>query len=48
MDSDKKSVVAENRAKPGVYRLINLTHENVYVGSSIDLGRRFTSYYSCT
>jgi hypothetical protein len=46
MDSDKKSVVAENRGKPGVYRLINLTNENIYVGSSSDLGRRFTSYYS--
>lgn len=46
MDSDKKRLVAENRGRPGVYRLINLTYENVYVGCSADLGRRFTSYYS--
>lgn len=46
MDSDQKSVVAENKGKSGVYRLINLTNDSIYVGSSSDLGRRFTSYYS--
>jgi len=46
MDFDKKRVVAENKGRSGVYRLINLTNGNMYVGSSSDLGRRFTSYYS--
>ena len=46
MDSDKERAVYENNGKPGIYRIINLTNENIYIGSSISLGRRFASYYS--
>lgn len=46
MDSEKERAVYENKGKPGIYKIINLTNENVYIGSSINLGRRFASYYS--
>ena len=32
--------------KSGVYKWTNLTDGNSYVGSSVDLGRRFSMYYS--
>lgn len=46
MDSDKLNAVYENKGKSGIYRMINLTNNKVYVGSSVNLGRRFSSYYS--
>jgi len=46
MDSDKKRAVYENKGKSGIYRIINLTNENAYIGSSVCLDRRFASYYS--
>jgi group I intron endonuclease len=44
-DSDKKKVVGENKGKSGIYRLTNLENGKFYVGSSVDLGCRFTTYY---
>ena len=44
-DSDKKKIVGENKRKSGVYRLTNLENGKFYVGSSVDLGCRFTTYY---
>jgi len=46
MDSNKKDIVTENKDKSGVYRLINIENGKIYVGSSLNLGRRFTSYFS--
>jgi len=46
MDSDKKKVVVENKGKSGVYKITNLINNKSYVGSSLNLGRRFTTYYS--
>jgi len=45
-DSDKKKVVGENKGKSGIYRFTNLENGKFYVGSSVDLGSRFTTYYS--
>jgi group I intron endonuclease len=45
-DSDKKKAVEENRGRSGVYRLKNLYNGKCYIGSSTDIGRRLTSYYS--
>lgn len=45
--SENKSVILkENRRKSGIYRWNNLVTGKSYVGSSIDLGHRFSQYYS--
>lgn len=46
MDLDKFHAIGDNRGKSGIYRMTNLTSNKIYIGSSIDLGRRFTCYYS--
>ena len=46
MDNDKTKIVYENKKKSGIYRITNLTNKKFYIGSSLDLGRRFTTYYS--
>lgn len=39
-------IVQENKTKAGVYRFINKTNGKSYIGSSSNLGRRFTEYLS--
>lgn len=46
VDLDKLLICRENKGKAGVYRWINLTNGKSYVGSSTNLGRRFTEYFS--
>lgn len=46
MDLDKFNVVKDNKGKSGVYRMTNLTNNKTYIGSSINIGHRFTTYYS--
>ena len=43
---DKLLILKENKAQAGVYRWINLTNGKSYIGSSSNLGRRFTEYFS--
>lgn len=43
---DKSKIYEENRRKSGVYHLINIINSKSYVGSSVDLSRRFRIYYS--
>lgn len=38
--------MTENKNKSGVYRVINIKTSKTYIGSSVNLGRRFTSYFS--
>ena len=45
-DKDKVSIFAENRKKTGVYRWINNTNKNTYIGSSINLSVRLYTYYN--
>lgn len=45
-DVDKVKIFADNRNKSGVYRWINNKNGNTYVGSSINLTRRLTNYFS--
>lgn len=45
-DVQKLQVIKENRGKSGVYRWTNNVNGKSYVGSSINLVKRFTSYYS--
>jgi len=42
----KAQILKENKGKSGVYCLTNRTNAKCYVGSSVDLRRRFCTYYS--
>lgn len=42
----KAIVLKENKKKSGIYRLNNLIDGSSYVGSSLDLTKRFYCYYS--
>jgi group I intron endonuclease len=42
----KSQAVKENRRKSGVYLWKNLINGKFYVGSSVNLGKRFSSYFS--
>lgn len=46
MDLYKSVILRENKGKSGVYRLTNLVNGKVYIGSGINLSKRFTNYYS--
>lgn len=45
-DSHKLLIYKENKKKSGIYRWTNIITESSYVGSAIDLSRRFINYYS--
>lgn len=45
-DLDKNLIYQENKNKTGVYLWINISNNNSYVGSSFNLSKRFTWYYS--
>ena len=45
-DLQKKQVVKENKGRSGVYLWQNNVNGNCYIGSSVDLGRRFKNYFS--
>lgn len=47
-DTQKEIIYRDNRGKTGVYRWTNLLNGNSYVGSSVNLAKRFTLYYSLT
>lgn len=44
VDTQKLAIVYDNKNKSGIYRWINLNNQNSYIGSSIDLARRFKDY----
>lgn len=45
-DSQKKKIYLENKGKSGIYMWVNTINNKKYVGSSADLHRRFSAYYS--
>lgn len=45
-DKEKESIYVDNRNKCGVYRWVNLSNQKSYVGSSLNLSKRFSFYYS--
>lgn len=45
-DIDKLQTLTENKNKAGVYRWTNLINGKSFVGSSINLGRRFREYFN--
>ena len=46
VDLQKLQILAENKGKAGVYLFTNLTNGKSYVGSSVNLSRRFYLYYN--
>lgn len=44
MDKQKESIVKENRKNTGVYKWINNTNGNSYIGSSINLSKTLLEY----
>jgi hypothetical protein len=46
MDTQKLKILEENKGKSGVYLIRNLNNKKFYVGSSIDIGRRFKEYFN--
>jgi hypothetical protein len=45
-DTDKLRILSENKGKIGVYMWINLETGKRYIGSSVDLKRRFLEYFN--
>jgi len=45
-DSQKKDIYLNNKDKSGVYMWVNTINNKRYVGSSVNLQRRFSAYYS--
>lgn len=45
-DLEKESIIKENKKKSGVYLWKNLINGKFYIGSSVNLGRRFGFYFS--
>ena len=45
-DMNKEKIINENRNKSGVYRWTNILTGNTYVGSSVNLAKRFNSYFN--
>jgi len=45
-DADKFKIYSDNKDKVGIYLWRNLVNEKKYIGSSVDLRRRFFKYYN--
>jgi len=43
---DKAAAINRNKGKSCIYKWINKVNNKAYIGSSLDLGRRFMEYYS--
>lgn len=43
---DHKTIFRDNKGKSGIYRFVNLRDGRSYIGSSVDLTRRFRDYLS--
>lgn len=43
---DKLQILSDNLGKSGVYRFTNLSNGKSYIGSSVNLGRRFRNYFN--
>lgn len=45
-DTQKEIILKDNKNKSGIYRFTHIDSNKVYVGSSVNLYRRFAQYYS--
>lgn len=46
VETQKKLIIKENKGKSGIYCWINKENGKFYIGSSSNLGRRFSGYFS--
>jgi hypothetical protein len=46
IEAQKSTIYHDNRNKAGIYRLTNKITGSSYIGSSVNLSRRFTNYFS--
>jgi group I intron endonuclease len=46
VDTQKLEILKENKGKSGIYCFTNLTNGKKYVGSSVNLGIRFSQYFN--
>ena len=46
LDKNKTLIIKDNNKKSGVYLITNILTSDTYVGSSVNLGRRFKSYFT--
>jgi hypothetical protein len=45
-DLNKEKIILDNKDKAGIYQFINLLTGDSYVGSSINLSKRFRQYFN--
>lgn len=45
-DLEKATIIKQNKSKSGIYRWVNVINNKNYIGSSVNLGRRFKEYYN--
>jgi group I intron endonuclease len=45
-DIDKSTILAENKGKTGIYKWVHIESGKFYIGSAVDLSKRFQNYYS--
>jgi len=45
-DLERATIIKQNKSKSGIYRWVNVVNNKSYIGSSINLGRRFKEYYN--
>ena len=45
-DTQKKQIIEENKGRSGIYHWINLLNGKSYVGSSVNLKKRFLQYFN--
>jgi hypothetical protein len=43
--ASKSQILKDNKGKSGVYRWTNKENGKTYIGSSVDIGRRFSEYF---
>ena len=44
--SNKSIILKENRSRSGIYILINLLNDKVYIGSAQNISKRFNQYFN--
>jgi hypothetical protein len=45
-DTAKSSILSDNKGKSGIYMWTHIESGKIYIGSAIDLSKRFLQYYS--
>jgi group I intron endonuclease len=46
-ETDKATILSDNKNKSGIYKWTNNNNAKQYIGSAVDLYNRFSFYFSC-